>query len=143
MLTRELQRTAANVERFLTMIGIPDDRKRTAMEEEMVSRMSAENAKKAFLIHSQKSIFLYSNGIIVKSYAADSSQTNQVLMCDSRKISILDREAYLRDKNILVTGAAAAALGAWGIETPEAEAARRSQGSWSSGTSSNNNNNNG
>ena len=142
MLTKELHRTAANVERFLTMIGIPDDAGRTSMEEELVSRMSADGAKKPFLVHSQKSIFLYNNNIVVKSFAADSSLTDQVLQCDCRKISILDRQAYQQGGNILVIGAAAAALGAGGIMAGDAEARRRAQSSGGVDISCNNNNNN-
>jgi hypothetical protein len=52
------EKIAANVERFMNLVGIPDDTKRVQIEEELVSRMAGSADKKPSLVFAQDHLYL-------------------------------------------------------------------------------------
>ena len=45
MSSKDLEKIAANVERFMNLVGMPDDKKRVQIEEELVGRMAGSADK--------------------------------------------------------------------------------------------------
>lgn len=136
------EKIAANVERFMNLVGIPDDTKRVQIEEELVSRMAGSADKKPLLVFAQDHLYLYSDKTLVKDYPGLGASSDRVLHCDAKKISILDRQAFLNNKNILITGAMVAAA-LTGVALADAEQCKRQSNSEVSYSNNNNNNNNG
>jgi hypothetical protein len=108
MSSKNLEKIAANVERFMNLVGIPDDKKRVQIEEELVGRMAGSADKKPSLVYAQDHLYLYNDKTLVKDYPGIGANGDRVLQCDAKKISILDRQAFLNNKTILITGAVAA-----------------------------------
>ena len=132
MTTKELQRLAANLERFLTLAGIPDDRTRAVMEAELAARLSAAGGEKYFLVNAPQGISLYNNQTLIKSFPAPATNVDNLLHFDGRKIAVIDRQAFLQNRSIVIIGAALGAAGG----------AAGDRSGTGGGLSSNNNNNN-
>jgi hypothetical protein len=141
MASKTLEKIAANVERFMNLVGIPDDKKRVRIEEELVGRMAGSGDKKPSLVYAQDHLYLYSDKTLVKDYPGLGAGSTRVLHCDSKKISILDRNAFLNNKTILITGTVAATA-LTGAALSEAEQRKRQADSGGPSSSNNNNNNN-
>ncbi len=133
-----LASVAQNVERFMNLLEIADDAKRTAIEQRVVSQIAAAQDQKPYLVYSNGTLSHYQNGTLLQTYQIEGA-SNRVLHCDGEKISILDRDAYLSGSNVVIIGTVAASVVA-GAAIAAANG-RRNENSTSVGMSSNNNNN--